>query len=268
MDSVDYLYKEACLVEFSARTKLDCLKLFAETTAPILQIPQDDIYDALVKREDQGATGFEHGVAIPHARLKGIDKFVIGIATSKKPIDFDSVDGKKSRIFFTLFGPEEQTGQFLRLLAKISMVAKSARARNQLLTAKTKTALVETFLENIPGGIKEQPKGENKLLTIVLNDLEFLEPVSELLLEHGIRGASVVNSSGMRSVLSKVPLFADFFNFLDDAQHNSKTMTMIVAENQISSIVESIEELMGDLDTHTGAIIYATDIAFVKGSFE
>ena len=42
----------------------------------------------------------------------------------------------------------------------------------------------------------------------------------------------------------------------------------VIDEEEIASLVEEIEEVMGDLDTHTGAMILALDISFTKGSLE
>ena len=57
-------------------------------------------------------------------------------------------------------------------------------------------------------------------------------------------------------------------NFLGDTSEESKTITTIVAENQLQRIVDSVEQLLGDLESHSGVMIYTTDIDFMKGSLE
>ena len=42
----------------------------------------------------------------------------------------------------------------------------------------------------------------------------------------------------------------------------------IVSESEVSGIVEGIEEIMGDLDTHTGAMVIALDVFLMKGTME
>jgi len=269
MDIIDILDEKASTVSLGAKNKKECLLelarlvSFAEPSCDVA-----DLVDAFELREAQGSTGFENGVAIPHARLKIIDRFIIGIAISKKGIDFESIDGKKSQLFFALVGPANQPRSFLQLLAQISLVTKNASTRRELLNAKTPLVLKEVFLENIPGGLMKKPTGALKLLTIVLYDSHHLDDIGQLLLEQNVRGASVVESTGMRGVLSNVPLFADFLNFLGDHSKSSKTITAIVAENQIPAIVQGLEAIIGDLDAHTGAAVYATDISFLKGSLE
>lgn len=269
MDIIDILNEKACTVSLGAKNKTECLLELARLIS--FADPESDVADlveAFESRESQGSTGFENGIAIPHARLKNSDKFLLGIAVSKKGIDFDSVDGKKCHLFFALVGPENQPRSFLQLLAQISLVTKSAATRKELLTAKTPMVLKEIFLENIPGGMVRTPEGSKKLLTIVLYETQHLDDIGQLLLEQNVRGASVVDSTGMHGVLSHVPLFADFLNFLGNRSDSSKTITAVVAENQIDAIVEGLEEMLSDLDAHTGAAVYASDISFVKGSLE
>ena len=269
MDIIDILNEKACTVSLGAKNKKECLLelarliSFADPTSDVA-----DLVDAFESREAQGSTGFENGVAIPHARLTTGEKFIMGVAVSKKGIDFDSIDDKKSQLFFALVGPADQPRTFLQLLAQISLVTKSAATRKELLNARSTLVLKEIFLENIPGGLVKKPEGSQKLLTIVLYETQYLDDIGQLLLEQNVRGASVVESSGMRGVLSNVPLFADFLNFLGNHSESSKTITAIVAENQIAAIVEGIEEIMGDLNVHSGAAVYATDISFLKGSLE
>jgi hypothetical protein len=95
-----------------------------------------------------------------------------------------------------------------------------------------------------------------------------MDDISQFFLERGIRGASVTDSSGVKDVLTRVPLFADFLDFLGERRGASKTISTIVEESEIPALVEGIEEIIGDLDTHTGAFVYATDVDFMKGSLE
>ncbi len=269
MDIIDILNEKACTVSLGAKTKKECLLELARLISfanPDCDVA--DLVESFEEREAQGSTGFEYGIAIPHARLKHCDKFILGIAVSKKGIDFDSIDNKKSQLFFALVGPANQPRTFLQLLAQISLVTKSPSTRKELLNAKTPLVLKEVFLENIPGGLVKKPEGSKKLLTIVLYETQYLDDIGQLLLEQNVRGASVVESTGMHGVLSNVPLFADFLNFLGNRSESSKTITAIVAENQIPAIVEGLERILGDLDAHSGAAVYATDISFLKGSLE
>ena len=107
-----------------------------------------------------------------------------------------------------------------------------------------------------------------KLFTIVLFEQQYMDDISQLFLERGIRGALVTDSSSVKDVLTRVPLFANYLDFLGERRGASKTISTIVEESAIPALVEGIEEILGDLDTHTGAFVYTTDVDFMKGSLE
>jgi PTS system nitrogen regulatory IIA component len=269
MDILDSLKEAACTPSLAARTKDECLQELSRLVAG--SSPGMDaagVGEALRGREEEGSTALADGVAIPHARMAGLDDFVLGIAISKKGIRFKSPDNKKTHIFFVLIGPVEKPQEYLKLLALVSRVAKSMRARRDLRNARTVNALKESFFQNSGLAPTEKPQGNLKLFTIVLFEQQYMDDISQFFLERGIRGASVTDSSGVKDVLTRVPLFADFLDFLGERRGASKTISTIVEESEIPALVEGIEEIIGDLDTHTGAFVYATDVDFMKGSLE
>lgn len=270
MEIFDILKEAACSVTLSVRNKADCLQKIAALVSPVVEgKSSDEILEALTEREKQGTTGLEKGIAIPHARMEGIESFTLGIIVSKKGIDFKAIDGKRTHLFFIMVGPIERSQEYLKLLAQVSRVAKKQNAVREMLGSQTPSVLREVFLrhatEKLSNGVK---KGSNKLLFIILYERRFLDDIVQLFLERGIRGASVMDSSGISGVLSKVPLFGDFLNFLGERKDLSKTIMTIVPENEIPPLVEGIEDVMGDLDTHSGAALFTLDISFMKGSIE
>jgi len=271
MDIFKIIDEKYCTTSLRAKTKDECLGKIAELmSSSCPDFTQEEMFAALKKREDQGTTGFEDGIAIPHARLENVKKFMLGIAVSSKGIDFNSLDGKKSHIFFIVVGPAEETSLHLKLLAQISRVAKDQRAIKEIKGAVTKLSLKEAFLRNVRGFAMEKRHEvvKDKLLIFVLYETKFLNDILELFLERGIRGATVLESRGMRNVLSNVPLFGDFLNFLGERSDESSTILTILAEEEINPLIYAIEEIMGDLDTHSGALVLAVDVIFSKGSLE
>lgn len=270
MDIFDILKEEACSVTLSARNKRDCLEKIAMFVAPVVEgKSHEQLFSVLQTREEQGTTGLEKGIAIPHARIEGIEAFTLGIAVSRRGIDFKAIDGKRTHIFFILVGPVERSQEYLKLLAQVSRVAKNRNAVREMLAAQTPSVLREVFLRFATGGLlKKEEKGKSKLFVIVLYERRFLDDIVQLFLEQGIRGASVMDSSGISDVLSKVPLFGDFLNFLGERENTSKTIITVVPENEIPTLIEGIEDIMGDLDTHSGAMVFTLDISYMKGSME
>ncbi|WP_432448845.1 PTS sugar transporter subunit IIA [Aliiroseovarius marinus] len=77
-------------------------------------------FDALQQRESLGPTGVGHGVALPHARLEGLDSVVGCFIRIEKPFDFSSVDRQPVDLVFALFAPEGSGVDHLKALALVS----------------------------------------------------------------------------------------------------------------------------------------------------
>jgi PTS system nitrogen regulatory IIA component len=78
------------------------------------------VSDALIAREALGPTGVGHGVALPHARVEGLESVVGAFVLLDKPIDFSSVDRQPVDIAFALFAPEQAGVEHLKALALVS----------------------------------------------------------------------------------------------------------------------------------------------------
>lgn len=88
--------------------------------------------DALLERENLGPTGVGHGVALPHARLDGLDKVVGTFVLLEKPIDFGAVDRQPVDIAFALFAPEDAGVVHLKALALVSRTLRDSTLCSKL----------------------------------------------------------------------------------------------------------------------------------------
>ena len=114
-------------------------EILTELTDALLQsgtsLSRDDILKVLMERERLGSTGIGDGVAIPHGKLKDLDRLLISFGLSRQGVDFDSMDGKPAHLFFLLIAPEESVGVHLKTLARISKLLKSSTVRERLQSA-------------------------------------------------------------------------------------------------------------------------------------
>ena len=76
--------------------------------------------DALQERESLGPTGVGHGVALPHARLHGLDHVVGVFLRLERPLEFDAVDRQPVDLIFALFAPKDSGVEHLKALALVS----------------------------------------------------------------------------------------------------------------------------------------------------
>lgn len=109
---------------------------------------EKELYEKLVQREKLGSTAIGEGVAIPHCKIKGIKNPIVMLAISKKSVDFRSVDGKPSHIFFLVVSSPDNPSLNLQILAAIAhLVRKSNSLTKKILKAKNISAILEVIRE-------------------------------------------------------------------------------------------------------------------------
>ena len=81
-------------------------------------------------------------MAIPHGKVAGLERLVASFARSVKGVDFESIDGQPTHLFFLLVVPEHSGGQHLKALARISRFFRDDEFRQKLISA---AALEDVF---------------------------------------------------------------------------------------------------------------------------
>ncbi len=141
MDIGDWLDRSAIIYRSSADSKRQALSVAAEAAAKLLKLDASYILDALMEREAQGSTGVGRGVALPHARLAGLDRMSAVLVRLERPVAFGAVDDQPVDILFALFAPEQAKTEHLRALARVSRLLRNSEVREHLRVARTPDAL-------------------------------------------------------------------------------------------------------------------------------
>jgi len=143
---LDILDKEAIIAGLKAQSKKEVLEELADLSGMNNdKIDVTELVGVLLDREKLGSTGIGDGVAIPHGRLDNIEKVVAVFGKSVEGIDFDSMDGKKTHLFFLLIAPDNSNGVHLKALARISRLMKNPGFRMDLMEAKSKEEIYKVF---------------------------------------------------------------------------------------------------------------------------
>src|SRR5438552_17574530 len=100
------------------------------------EIGRARLIHALEDREKLNSTALGDGVAIPHGKLPGLHRVVAAFGRSPAGVDFSSLDGKPTHLFFLLVAPEDSAGAHLKALARISRLLKDEGFRNRLMHAR------------------------------------------------------------------------------------------------------------------------------------
>jgi PTS system nitrogen regulatory IIA component len=143
MRLLDSLRKTSILSDIDSHDKKGVLELFADTLADVSGRTREELVHILLERERLGSTGIGGGVAIPHGKLKTIDKLLLAFGRSRKGVDFDAMDGQPTHLFFVLITPEGSTGTHLKMLARISRLLKDSSFKERLMGADTRGDLYQ-----------------------------------------------------------------------------------------------------------------------------
>ena len=122
-------------------TKRQVIATVAEIAARNFGLRANGVFDALMEREALAATGVGHGVAIPHARLDGLERMRGVFVRVTPPVAFDAVDEAPVDLIFALISPADSGSEHLRALARIARALRSAELRSQLRQAGSADAI-------------------------------------------------------------------------------------------------------------------------------
>jgi PTS system nitrogen regulatory IIA component len=105
------------------------------------------LLQVLLERERLGSTGIGDGVALPHGKLRGLDRLLLSFGRSIVGLDFDSIDEQPAYLFFLLLAPENSAGMHLKFLAKISRMLKDGNLRQRLMQAKSREEIYKIIAD-------------------------------------------------------------------------------------------------------------------------
>ena len=148
MKVTDILSPEMVLPDLMGNSKEEVLRELAQGfAAKYPEIKLDELAAVLSERERLGSTAIGDGIAIPHGKLRGVTKIIGAFGRHVAGVDFDSLDGEPSQIFFVLVAPEDSASLHLKALARVSRLLKEASFRSHLLAAKNGAELYSLIEE-------------------------------------------------------------------------------------------------------------------------
>ena len=148
MKVIDILDPAAIIPDMRATSKPEALQELAGVVAGLHpEIDRTRLVEVLLDREELGSTAVGEGIAIPHGKFPGMTNVIATFGRSMRGIDFDSLDGSPTRLFFLLVAPESSAGVHLKALARISRLLKNKSFRDRIFAGTTCDALFATIKE-------------------------------------------------------------------------------------------------------------------------
>ncbi len=108
-----------------------------------------------------------------------------------------------------------------------------------------------------------------KLLVLILNQTESLEPVLEKLERAGVRGATILSSRGMVMALENYvdgSLLGSLRAVLDPGREENKTVLAVLPDEKVTVAVDAIESVVGSLEKPNTGIVFTVPVDFLKGA--
>jgi Kef-type K+ transport system membrane component KefB/mannitol/fructose-specific phosphotransferase system IIA component (Ntr-type) len=139
------LKKEAVFIaDDSVSDKKELIRKLSAKVAEVHGLNKDLIFDEVWKREETISTGLENHLALPHARCD-VKNPVAALAVHKKGIDFDSIDGKPSRLIILLITPKDKPELQLELLSAIARKLGKSDIIDYITGLNSKEEIIKTI---------------------------------------------------------------------------------------------------------------------------
>ena len=140
-DMTDFLTVDRVDAGMTASNKKGLFQQLAAAASRKTRLDARTIAAALAEREKVGSTGFGGGVAIPHARIEGLDGVFGYFARLTAPVDFQAVDKLPVDLVFLLLSPPDAGADHLKALAGVSRILRDRAIVAKLRGARSRDAL-------------------------------------------------------------------------------------------------------------------------------
>jgi len=145
---ISELFNKDYIIELSADNKKDALKEMIDVISTNPRITDKKRFEkAIFKREKLMSTGIGLEIAVPHARHKSIEDFVIALGIKKEGLEYDSIDDKPVKLIFMIGASDTQDKEYIKLLSRIVLRLKNSQFTQQIINAASPTEVYQLIKE-------------------------------------------------------------------------------------------------------------------------
>lgn len=291
MRIVDLLKEESIRLNASPKSKMESIDLLVDLQVKGGKIADREEYkNGILAREEQGSTAVGEGIAIPHAKNKGVTAPSLAAITVPEGVDYEALDDEPSNLLFMIAAPVDGGDVHLEVLSRLMTILMDEDFRESLLSAKNieefRKIIDDMETEKYPDEPKEEAKAEEKkdriqvlAVTACPTGIAHTYMAAEALEKAGRKlGISVKvetnGSGGAKNILTKAEIEAcdGIIVAADKSVEMARFDGKKVLSTKVSDGIKMPEELIGRIESgdapvyhHTGA--KASDAAADNESF-
>ncbi len=263
---INTIRKECIQIGTDADSKDDILREIASLAVkcPILQgISEHEIFEALAAREEVHSTGLAGGIAIPHCSFDSIDDFVVGLILVPEGIEFNSMDGKKSRFIFFIIGPKAHRNRHVKILSSISLLSKDMNKLEKLASQTSPAGILQVLqgdedVRRIPA----EKSRERCQMTVFLQDEDLFDDILEVLSSDTEGAVMVLEAVNAGYFLHRLPLFSSFWSESDRSW--GRIIISVIDKRLANETIRRIN--MVRKKENPGLLVTVQDLVFAEGT--
>lgn len=263
---IDGLKKECIKVGSDARSKDEMLREIAALAkkSPLLRdVPEETVYQGLLGREDVHSTGLADGIAIPHCSFDSLKDFTVGLVVVPDGIDFNALDGKKSRFLFFIIGPTAHRNRHVKILSSISLLSKEPDRLKRLAGMDSVDAIFGE-LQGVEAPSRDMPEQsrERCQVTVYLQDEDLFNDILEILSSDTEGAVTVIETVNAGYYLNRLPLFSTFWSESDRTW--GRILMSVIDKRLANDTIRRIN--MVRKEEGTGLLVTLQDLLYAEGS--
>ncbi len=269
MDIFDYIRVECVRIGSEAKNKREILVELAEAAKKcdvLKTYSKDQIFKALEEREKIGTTGFEKGIAIPHCALDDIDEFVVGVLIVSQGVDFESLDGELTKVFFLIIGPKSERTKHIQILSSISKIANIPQIVEKLVGAQTISSVLGTFLSHIEKREEVAKPMEECLFQVIVQDEGYFNDILQTFSAIVQGSVVVIETNNAGYYLHKLPIYSSFWT--EETKTASRVILAVVKKDLMNDIIRRINLIVDRIEERPGVLIAVQDLIYTSGLIE
>jgi fructose-specific phosphotransferase system IIA component len=143
-----YIRPECCILDLEEGSREAALhRIVHAAMEKGLVADENHVFEKLMERENLQSTAVGNGIAIPHCFVDEIPGLIIIVACSHKGLEFDSFDGKPTRLIFLLLGNRQEYSLHIKALARIAQLMKNIAFMEKLGSSTSAQQMIGAFAE-------------------------------------------------------------------------------------------------------------------------